>query len=273
MKSKSDVIKLSTDTGIYQGCSMIKIWSFLCLVLFVSQSVAASDRFRLAIPDSAYPPYVVNSPQQGHYQGVMVETIEPVLADLNVSLKIQSAPIKRFGFLLESGEIDALIDFPNWVDNPDQMLWLDLGLWVEDRLYYALNAPKPPQDIQQLDNAEIITHMGYNYPEFERYFAASKAARIDQYTNAEMLKALYASPRGSRRYMIMDKAVLQWHLNNAAAGQEIELESLFISCSPLKIRLANTEKMRQLQPLMQEKIKQQRDLNKPKHCLAVSQWN
>src|SRR5690554_7111856 len=74
------------------------------------------------------------------------------------------------------------------------MLWLDLGLWVEDRLYYALNAPKPPQDIQQLDNAEIITHMGYNYPEFERYFAASKAARIDQYTNAEMLKALYASP-------------------------------------------------------------------------------
>src|SRR5690554_7729608 len=77
-----------------------------------------------------------------------------------------------------------------------------LPIWVEDRLYYALNAPKPPQDIQQLDNAEIITHMGYNYPEFERYFAASKAARIDQYTNAEMLKALYASPRGSRRYMI-----------------------------------------------------------------------
>src|SRR5690554_4737242 len=147
MKSKLDVIKLSTDTGIYQGCSMIKIWSFLCLVLFVSQSVAASDRFRLAIPDSAYPPYVVNSPQQGHYQGGMVETIEPVLADLNVSLKIQSAPMNRFDFLLESGDMEALIDSSNCVNNPDLVLWLGFGLWVADRLWYGVNAPKPPQDM------------------------------------------------------------------------------------------------------------------------------
>src|SRR5690606_15520055 len=154
-------------------------------------------------------------------------------------LKIHTVPIQRSRLLLENDQIDGVMHSPDWVENGDQLLWLDLGVWVEDRLYFKSDTANPPQNLQQLEKIELIAHMGYSYPNLEPLFMQGKAVRIDQYSGEEMIRALVGAPQGSERFMVMDSKAWQWYQQKTPVHLQLQANSFFVGCAPLQLRLAN----------------------------------
>ena len=235
---------------------MKQSWMLLGLVFSLLLSVAATaDVFNLAVPEDAYPPYIVMNEQQEVVGGFLIDPLKEALASLSVELKIHTVPIQRSRLMLEEDQMDGVMHSPGWVENSDQLLWLDLGVWVEDRLYFKTDAVKPPQSLQQLENSELITHMGYIYPNLEPMFAQGKTVRIDQYSGNEMILALLGAPQGSERFMVMDSNVWQWYQPRVPSSDQLQASSLLVGCAPLQIRLAANKRMQRLQPLIQKRIK------------------
>lgn len=233
---------------------MGKLWTILMLTVGLTHTAFAAEVFNLAVPEDAYAPYVVMNDRQEVIGGLLIDPLREALASLAVELKIHTVPIQRSRLLLENDQIDGVMHSPDWVENGDQLLWLDLGVWVEDRLYFKSDTANPPQNLQQLENIELITHMGYSYPNLEPLFMQGKAVRIDQYSGEEMIRALVGAPQGSERFMVMDSKAWQWYQQKTPVHLQLQANSFFVGCAPLQLRLANNERMLRLQPLIQEKI-------------------
>lgn len=248
---------------------MFRSWKSIILMLFCMHSAAASEVFNLAVPEDAYPPYMVLNDSNEVVGGLLIDDLKSVLDELNIQLVIHNVPIARSRLMLEGDKMDGVMHSPLWVENPEQLLWLDMGFWVEDTLYYKNDANDAPQSLQALENSELITHMGYVYPELQPLIEQNKIIRLDQYSGVEMIQALAAAPLGSERYMVMDKNVWQWHQQRIPEARQLQESAIVVGCAPLQIRLAKNEKLERLQPLIQKRLKQRQGSMTPSKCQSL----
>lgn len=231
------------------------LWRTVVLTLSVLQGADAAEVFNLAVPDDAYPPYIVINEQDEAASGLLIDALKNALTELDVQLKVHKIPIERSRRMLLDESLDGTMHSPSWTEEETLFLWLDLGIWIEDVLYFKKDEVVPPVSLQQLDRAEVVAHIGFIYPELSTLFQQKKATRLDRYSNEEMILTLAAAPVGSQRFMVMDKNVWQWHQQQAPRNLQLQASSFSVGCASLQLRLANSEKMQRLQPLIQQKIK------------------
>lgn len=233
---------------------MGNLWKSIIITLALSNATAAAEVFNLAVPDDAYPPYIVVNDQNEVTGGLLIDPLKNALTELGIQLNIHMVPIERSRLMLISDELDGTMHSPSWTEEAEPFLWLDLGIWVEDLLYFKSNEVTPPLSLQQLDRAEVVVHKGYIYPELESLFQQNKVKRLDRYSSAEMILTLAAAPKDSQRFMIMDKNVWQWHQQQAPNNLQLQASSFNVGCASLQLRLANNKRMQRLQPLIQSRI-------------------
>lgn len=241
-------------------------WKSIVLLCTLVSMATVADVFNLAVPEDAYPPYIITNEQHEVIGGLLIDPLKEALDALAVELKIHTVPIMRSRLMLEDDQMDGVMHSPDWVEDSTQLLWLDLGVWVVDRLYFKSDAANPPEKLQQLERTELITHIGYIYPNLESLIQQGKVARLDQYSGEEMIRALVGAPQGSERFMVMDSNVWQWHQSRVSGSNQLQESSLLVGCAPLQIRLANNNKMQRLQPLIQKNIKPQRGFIATSQC-------
>lgn len=247
----------------------MRSWIAVVLVCVFVSKASVAEVFNLAVPEDAYPPYIVMDEQGEVVSGLLIDPLKEALAALAVDLKIHTVPIQRSRLMLEVDQMDGVMHSPNWVEDDSQLLWLDLGVWIEDKLYVKGDSMDPPQNIQHLNGAELITHMGYIYPKLEPLIQQGKIKRIDKYNGEEMIQALVATPRGAQRFMVMDDNVWQWYQSRVPMSQQLRRSSVLVGCAPLQIRLAVNQRMQRLQPRIQKEIKPHQNLITTKRC---QQW-
>lgn len=228
-----------------------RIRQFLILSLPVV-AVQASD-LTMAVPDDAYPPYVVHNEQGQAIQGLLIDPLREALTTLDMQLELQELPVLRSTYMLDAGKLDARMESPQWLNNPDDFLWLDVGVTLEDILVYRADLPYAPDSLATLEGSEIITHLGYIYPTLDPLFRSGKLTRLDKHTEREMIDALLNAPAESPRLLVVERKVWEWYLPQLDIPPHIRLQvsPLLVGCAQLQIQLARTARLETLQPRLQ----------------------
>lgn len=227
----------------------IRQFLMLCLPVITVQA----DDMTMAVPDDAYPPYVVHNDQGEAIHGLLIDPLRAALTALEMSLELLELPVLRSTYMLDAGKLDARMESPQWLGNPDDFLWLDVGVTLEDILVYRADLPYVPDSLTTLEGSEIITHLGYIYPTLDPLFHSGKLTRLDKHTEREMIDALLNAPAESPRLLVIERKVWEWYLPQLDIPPHIRLQvsPLLVGCAQLQIQLARTARLETLQPRLQ----------------------
>ncbi|ASP37569.1 hypothetical protein CHH28_02265 [Bacterioplanes sanyensis] len=217
----------------------------VCL-MWLSQP-ARADTLVLSVPDTQYPPYVVEA--DGRMQGILLDPLIDAAERAGIRLEFQLLPELRSQRMLERGLIDGRMESPSWIAQPELYLWTTFMLPMRDVLVYHQQHKPESETDDALANYEIVTHLGYAYPELQPWFDQGQAARIDKISERNMLLALL-DPNISRfgRAAVMEQGVAGWYLDNTAELQKQPLvfgERLF-GCAMMGFQLSNTPEIKAL---------------------------
>lgn len=230
--------------------SRITRYFMLCLPCMAVQASELS----MAVPDDAYPPYVIHDEQGQAIHGLLIDPLRQALNALDIKLELQELPILRSTYMLAAGQLDARMESPQWLGNAAaDFLWLDAGVTLQDILIYRADLPYIPDSLETLEGSEIIAHLGYIYPALDPMFRSGQLTRLDKHTEFEMIDALLNAPAESPRLLVIERKVWEWYLPQVEIPPHIRLQisPLVVGCAQLQIQMANNERMQQLQPRLQ----------------------
>ncbi len=221
-----------------------------CLALLMLGSAAAlaePEQLRLAVPDTAYPPYVVSDEAGVH--GTLIAPLRAAATAAGIELVFTLAPELRSQKMLQRGVIDGRMESPDWIDNPDDFLWTALMLPMRDVLvYHQRHRPAQESDVA-LKNYEIIAHLGYAYPQLQAWFDSGHAVRLDKTSELKMLLAL-TNPDATRsgRAAVVEQGVAQWLLKQAPElrQQPLVVGDRTFGCALMGFQLRKTERIAEL---------------------------
>lgn len=238
---------------------MLIVKYVLALLLLPAVAVQA-EVLRMAVPDDAYPPYVVHDDQGEAIHGLLIDPLRQALRTLNIELELLELPILRSTYMLDAGQLEARMDSPDWLPDASSFLWVEPGVWLEDVLIYRADLPFMPHTMEAIEGSEVITHLGYIYPSLDPLFTKGQLTRLDKHTEQEMIEALLLAPAESPRLLVMERRVFEWHLARTDIPPHIRLQvsPLKIGCASLQLQLAATPRMQTLQPRLQQLLQQQR---------------
>ena len=220
----------------------------LCWLTVVTPCLAAEavGTLRLSVPDDGYPPYVVL--QEGEPQGLLIKPLREAARRAGIELEFVLLPEMRSQYMLDSGHVDGRMESPDWTANPDDYLWSDLVVWLDDVLIYRNDQPFDLEYEEGLQGGEIITHLGYVYPALEPAFASGSLTRRDKLTEQDMLNTLLLSQSETARALIMGRDVAQWYLAAQPALQALPLSfsKKIYGCAPMGFQFARNERVQAL---------------------------
>lgn len=231
---------------------MKRIIPALMLGLLVTSQVNA-EALTVAVPEDAYPPYVIHDNQGEAINGLLIEPLRAALNELGVDLVLQELPILRSRPMLEAGQLDGRMESSYWAPDSRRYLWLDVGVWLQDVLLYRNDLSFEPLSLAAVHGSEVITHLGYRYPSLDPLFDAGFITRIDRSDETAMIDALMHAPGDSERLLVIDRGVWDWYAarTDIPIHLRIEQSPVIVGCAPLQIQLADTPRLRELQPRIQ----------------------
>lgn len=247
---------------------------FLLMVLALSLPVTVTtqaDVLQMAVPDDAYPPYVIHNEQGEAIHGLLIDPLRQALATLDMKLELLELPILRSTYMLAAGQLEARMESPHWITDAGNFLWVEPGVWLEDVLIYRADLPFVPDSMAALEGSEVITHLGYIYPALDPLFNAGKLTRLDKHTERDMIETLLNAPAESPRLLVMERRVWEWHKARIDIPPHIRLQvsPLVIGCASLQLQLALSVRARTLQPKLQQALQQQRPLPAVSPCQSA----
>lgn len=228
--------------------------------LLMPASIVQAEVLRMAVPDDAYPPYVVHDEQGEAIHGLLIDPLRQALGALKMNLELLELPILRSTYMLDAGQLEARMDSPDWLPDAADFLWVEPGVWLEDVLIYRADLPYMPHTMDDIEGSEVITHLGYIYPALDPLFESRDLIRLDKHTEQDMIDALLNAPPESPRLMVMERRVWEWHQarTNIPPHIRLQVSPLKVGCASLQLQLAATPRMRELQPRLQHVLQQQR---------------
>ncbi len=223
----------------------------LIFCLFARYSVAQTDSLLVAIPQSGYPPYIIVN--EHGVSGILVEVLRLSTAK---KLEFHFAPEKRSKLLVDEHKVDARMESPSWVGNPNDYLWSEPVVPINDVFVFSKKIPNRFESDQDLKGAQLVTHLGYSYPSLRTLFDQAVVQRIDASTEQAMLAALLRNPLGQTKAAVMDKLVAQWLIkrNKKFQGQ-LMFSRRITATAALHIQFANTKQLKKLVPTLNAKIR------------------
>ena len=230
-------------TAICQRVVLVLSW-----LMIAASSLAADGRpqLRIAVPDDGYPPYVVRQDDQLH--GILIDPMHKAAQRAGIELEFVYMPELRSLHMLESGQIDGRMESPYWTEQPENYLWTDLVVWLEDVLVYRNDQPFDLEQEDGLLGGEIITHLGYAYPALQPAFANGSLIRLDKPTEQDMLNTLMISQAETARALIIGRDVAQWYVAKQPQLQALPLtfSKRVYGCAPMGFQFARNERVKAL---------------------------
>ncbi|MCD8522464.1 MAG: hypothetical protein LRY66_14585 [Saccharospirillaceae bacterium] len=226
----------------------MRYWLTLAIAALATDvtGTEVAGTLRLSVPDDGYPPYVVL--QDGEPQGSLIEPLRQAAQRAGIALEFVLLPELRSHHMLESGNIDGRMESPDWTENPDDYLWSNLMVRLEDVLVYRNDQPFNPEQGDGLLGGEIITHLGYVYPLLQPAFANGSLIRLDKLTEQDMLNTLLLSQAETARALIIGRDVAQWYLAAQPALQALPLtfsEKIY-GCAPMGFQFVRNPRVQAL---------------------------
>ena len=244
----------------------------LMLGLMVSGQ-AAAETLTLAVPEDAYPPYVIHDQQGQAVHGLLIDPLRKALQELDVDLVLEELPILRSRPMLEAGQVDGRMESSYWAPDANRYLWLDAGVWLEDVLLYRNDLSFQPLSMAAVHGSEVIAHLGYRYPALDPLFEAGFLTRIDRADENSMIDALLHAPGDSERLLVIERGVWDWYAARTDIPIHIRIEQspVTVGCAPLQIQLADTPRLRELQPRIQAILNRNRGASAAGCASALSE--
>lgn len=167
----------------------VRLLLLACLLLCSHVSVAELLRFN--IPQSGYPPYLLEHPmEQG--RGIVYDVLAVIAQKQDIQIEVLNIPRKRVEQLLSHASLDATMAAIEWIDNPQRFIFTEPIMKSEDALFSPVDHPLAFYHVGDLFDKRIGTKLGYKYPLIEPYTIQKKITRVDTLTVEAMLKMLLA---------------------------------------------------------------------------------
>ena len=178
--------------------------------------VQAGDTITMNISPTGYPPYMIKV-EQGPAKGIMVEVLNYIAYKNGYQLETVGIPKKRVAMTLLAGGIDATATAREWISQPEQYLFSDVIVVVKDVLFSPKTRPVKFEKIDDLLGKTLGTHLGYNYPMLDEYFADRRINKTEANTELAMLQMTL---RKRNDATIVTDLVGQWIIKNNPAMQD-----------------------------------------------------
>lgn len=157
----------------------------LCLILLcfsVLPAAIASEPVRAIVSDSNTPPYAIFNADNVLQAGLSKDIIDELARQLNRPVQYLNLPRARVEPWLLQGEADiACFLNPDWVAQPEQLLWTD-ALFSTQQLMVRLRDAMPVSAVQHLAGKRVGTTRGFTYPELEQVFRSGDVIRDDAHS-------------------------------------------------------------------------------------------
>ncbi|GBO85732.1 substrate-binding periplasmic protein [Marinobacter salsuginis] len=193
-----------------------------------SFSVSASEEervFRFNISPNGYPPYLIVD--QNQPSGIMWDVVSVVAKRLGYRVIAERIPRKRVDQMLLEGYIDGTPRAREWADNPEQFLFTDPVVDIEEVFFAPAQSDFSYESPDDLVSKTIVTHLGYRYPLLEPYFEEGRVRRFDVSRDKDMFTFVLHGDRFDAA--VADRLVGKWILRNEGLRQHFDITSKGIS--------------------------------------------
>jgi polar amino acid transport system substrate-binding protein len=221
-----------------------KIVSVMCCMLmcFAHLALSQPQSLRVALPEDGYPPFIII--QQPSPKGILIETLQLAAHNIGLSLSYTHLPEKRSNLALDEGKVDARMESELWVNNPQDYLWSVPITQLDDVFVFNQDAEISFETDSELNGAQIITHLGYSYPDLQPMFDKGIVQRSDFSNETEMLSTLIKIVPGLNRAAVMNMDVARWIIKSSAKFQgHFTFSQRTIGTAPLQFQFIKTKGM------------------------------
>lgn len=172
--------------------------------------IPPDQTLRLNVSPSGYPPYLIVNGEE--YSGIIWEVVNIIAGQMGFGVEAVQVPRKRVDGLLLEGYLDATPRAREWTANPDQFLFTDPIVNVEEIFFSSGTSDFRYEGAESLEGVTLVTHLGYRYPPIEELFNTGQAERFDVSRDRDMFRYLLHSDEFDAA--IADRLVGQWILMN-----------------------------------------------------------
>lgn len=190
---------------------------------------AGTEVLTVAIPEEGYPPYIITrstpgvAPLDEAPTGIVIEVLKRAAAQEGIDLVFVEVPELRAQKMLEDGVVDVRAESPEWVEQPERYLWTEPVIAINDVFVFARDADNVFENDDDIQGADIVTHLGYEYPTLQPLFESGDLVRNDRQTEEFMLTAIYhgrlAGFVPTKRAAVMDRLVASWFIHRESRYQ------------------------------------------------------
>lgn len=221
-------------------CASLKLISLILLVFALTapvQTAGANEQnaktLRFNVSPNGYPPYLIVEDNQP--AGIMWDVVTLIAERIGYEVVAEQIPRKRVDAMLQEGYIDGTPRAIEWTDNPDQFLFTDPVVAVEEVLFIPAGSELQYRKPEDLFNRTIVTHLGYSYPKLEPHLEKEKIRRFDVSRDRDMFTFLLHGKHFDAA--VADRLVGQWILLNEGLQGQFRISEETISKYPFRLML------------------------------------
>jgi polar amino acid transport system substrate-binding protein len=170
------------------------------------QGMPPGQTLRLNVSPSGYPPYLIV--KDDNYSGIIWDVVNLVAERAGFEVSAVQVPRKRVDNLLLEGYLDATPRAREWTANPDQFLFTDAVVNVEEIFFSTKQSDFRYEGPDSLTDKILVTHLGYRYPPVQEQFNTGQTRRFDVSRDQDMFRYLLYSDEFDAA--IADRLVGQW---------------------------------------------------------------
>ena len=133
--------------------------------------------FRFNVSPDGYPPYLIT--QDGQPSGILWDVVSLICERLNYRVVPVQIPRKRVDGMLLDGYFDGTSRAIEWTDSPDKFLFTRPIVDIEQVLFTPADSERIYDIRRGYLPKNVVTHLGYYYPDLDPYFRAGTVRRFD----------------------------------------------------------------------------------------------
>jgi len=198
-----------------------------------TDGMAADKVFRFNVSPNGYPPYLIVDDDEP--AGIMWDVVSLIAERIGYTVVPEKIPRKRVDAMLLENYIDGTSRAIEWTENPEQFLFTDPIVAVEEVLFIPTGSTLVYQTPEDLFSRTVVTHLGYSYPKLEAHFEAEEIKRFDVSRDRDMFTFVLHGQHFDAA--IADRLVGQWILMNEGLQGDFRISDESISNYPFRLML------------------------------------
>lgn len=213
--------------------SILLLLSAAMLLPPLASAAAEKRTVHFNISPNGYPPYLIVENRQP--SGIMWDVMSLISKRLGYELIAEKIPRKRVDEMLLEGYIDATPRAREWTDKPEQFLFTDPIVAIEEVFFIPADSDLAYRTPQDLFSKTLVTHLGYLYPTLEPYFDSGQIKRFDVARDRDMFTYVLHGDRFDAA--VADRLVGKWLLRNDGLRDRFSISEESISNFGFRIML------------------------------------